>query len=58
MSFSLGEWMPLGSRLTATGVHALGLGVAGAIGCVSAGMIARSIASSSGGSSAARSSPS
>lgn len=32
VNFALGEWAMLGSRLVATGLHALGLGLAGAIG--------------------------
>src|SRR5438128_12143377 len=32
MNFALGEWLMLGSRLVATGLHALGLGLVGAVG--------------------------
>jgi branched-chain amino acid transport system permease protein len=32
VNFALGEWAMLGSRLVATGLHAMGLGLAGAIG--------------------------
>jgi len=31
INFALGEWLMLGSRLVAAGVHALGLGLAGAV---------------------------
>ncbi len=32
MNFALGEWLMLGSRLVATGLHALGLGLVAAVG--------------------------
>lgn len=44
INFALGELGMLGSRLAATGIHALGLGVAGAIGFASAGMVAVALA--------------
>ena len=40
INFALGEWAMLGSRLAATGVHALGLGLAPAIGFACAGSVA------------------
>ena len=40
MNFALGEWVMLGSRLTASGFHGLGLGLAGAFAFATAGMIA------------------
>jgi branched-chain amino acid transport system permease protein len=44
VNFALGELAMLGSRLTATGVHAMELGLATAIGSASAGMVAMAIA--------------
>jgi len=32
MNFALGEWLMLGSRLVATGVHGLGVGLVAAVG--------------------------
>jgi branched-chain amino acid transport system permease protein len=40
INFALGEWAMLGSRLAATGVHTLGLGLAPAIGFACAGTVA------------------
>ena len=42
INFALGEWLMLGSRLVAAGVHALGLGLAGAVAvaCGSTGSMA------------------
>ena len=40
MNFAQGDWVMLGSRFMATGVHALGLGVAGAFGFAVASMVA------------------
>jgi branched-chain amino acid transport system permease protein len=40
INFSLGEWAMVGSRLVATGLSALGLGLAGALGFACAGMAA------------------
>jgi branched-chain amino acid transport system permease protein len=40
INFALGEWAMLGSRLAATGAHALGLGLAPAIGFACAGTVA------------------
>ena len=40
INFSLGEWAMLGSRLVATGLHGLGLGLAGAIGLACAATVA------------------
>jgi branched-chain amino acid transport system permease protein len=39
INFSLGEWLTLGSRLVATGVHLSGLGLLGALGFGCAGMV-------------------
>jgi branched-chain amino acid transport system permease protein len=40
MNFALGEWVMLASRLVASGLHTLGLGLAGALGLGCAGMVA------------------
>jgi branched-chain amino acid transport system permease protein len=39
INFSLGEWVMLGARLTAAGLHELGLGLAAAAGGACAGMV-------------------
>jgi branched-chain amino acid transport system permease protein len=39
VNFALGEWVMFGSLLVAAGLHAMGLGLAGAIGAGCAGMI-------------------
>jgi branched-chain amino acid transport system permease protein len=39
MNFALGEWLMLGSRLVATGVHALGVGLVASFGGSAAVMI-------------------
>jgi branched-chain amino acid transport system permease protein len=44
INFALGEWAMLGSRLAATGLYWVGLGVAGALGFASAGMIGVALA--------------
>ena len=44
INFALGELAMLGSRLVATGIHAMELGLAGAIGFASAGMVAVALA--------------
>jgi branched-chain amino acid transport system permease protein len=44
INFALGEWVMLGSRLVATGVHALGLGLGGGIVLGAAGMMALAVA--------------
>jgi len=44
INFSLGEWVMLGSRLVATGLHAMGLGLAAALGGAAAAMAALAIA--------------
>lgn len=44
INFALGEWVLLGSRLVAAGVHTLGLGLPGAIVLGCAGMVAVAIA--------------
>jgi branched-chain amino acid transport system permease protein len=44
INFALGEWAMLGSRLAGTGLYAVGLGLPGAIGFASAGMIAVALA--------------
>lgn len=40
VNFALGEWAMLGSRLVATGLYAMGLGLAGAIGLACAATVA------------------
>jgi branched-chain amino acid transport system permease protein len=40
INFALGEWVMFGSRLTATGFHSAGLGLAGAVVAACAGMVA------------------
>lgn len=44
INFALGELAMLGSRLVATGIHAMELGLASAIGSASAGMVAVALA--------------
>jgi branched-chain amino acid transport system permease protein len=44
INFALGEWAMLGSRLASTGLYTVGLGMPGAIGFASAGMIAVALA--------------
>ena len=44
INFALGELAMLGSRLVATGIHAMELGLAGAIGLASSGMVAVALA--------------
>jgi len=44
INFALGELAMLGSRLVATGIHAMELGLAGAVGFASAGMVAVALA--------------
>ena len=44
VNFALGELAMLGSRLVATGIHAMELGLAGAIGAASAGMVVVALA--------------
>lgn len=44
INFALGEWALLGSRMTATGVHAMGLGLTGAVVSASVGMVAVALA--------------
>ena len=44
INFALGELVMLGSRLVATGIHAMELGLAGAIGSASAGMVVVALA--------------
>src|SRR5438552_3708444 len=39
INFALGEWIMLGSRMVATGLHAFGLGLVGALGVAIAGMV-------------------
>jgi branched-chain amino acid transport system permease protein len=39
LNFALGEWAMLGARLVATGLHAIGLGLAGAVGLAGAGTV-------------------
>ena len=44
INFALGEWALLGSRMTATGVHAMGLGLTAAVASASVGMVAVALA--------------
>jgi branched-chain amino acid transport system permease protein len=44
INFALGEWAMLASRLAATGLYGVGLGLSGALGFASAGMIAVALA--------------
>jgi len=44
INFALGEWVMLGARLVATGVHALGLPLVGGVGLGIAGMVALAVA--------------
>ncbi|HSE06060.1 MAG TPA: branched-chain amino acid ABC transporter permease [Methylomirabilota bacterium] len=44
INFALGEWALLGSRIVATGAHALGLGLAGAVGAACVGMVGVALA--------------
>jgi branched-chain amino acid transport system permease protein len=44
INFALGEWALLGSRMAATGAHAMGLGLAGAIASACVGMVAVALA--------------
>lgn len=44
INFALGEWLMVGSRLVATGVSAIGLGLPGALGFASAGMVGLGVA--------------
>src|SRR5438445_13250680 len=39
MNFALGEWLMLGSRLVATGIHGLGVGLVAAVGGSAAVMV-------------------
>lgn len=39
INFALGEWVMLGSRLTATGLHAIGLELVGALAAATTGMV-------------------
>jgi len=39
MNFALGEWLMLGSRLVATGIHGLGVGLVAAVGGSAAIMV-------------------
>ena len=43
INFALGEWAMLGSRLAATGLYAIGLGLPAAIGAACAGMVTISL---------------
>jgi len=42
-NFSLGEWVMLGSRMVASGIHAFGVGLAGALGLGCAGMVGMAV---------------
>jgi branched-chain amino acid transport system permease protein len=44
INFAMGEWIMLGSRMAATGAHAFGLGLAGALGFGCVGMVAAALA--------------
>ena len=44
INFAVGEWIMLGSRMVASGLHALGLGLGGAVGLGCAGMVAVGLA--------------
>jgi branched-chain amino acid transport system permease protein len=44
INFAVGEWVMLGSRMVATGLHALGLGLGAALGFGCAGMVAVAMA--------------
>lgn len=44
INFALGEWVMFAAVLVATGVHAMGLGLAGALGSACAGMVALALA--------------
>jgi branched-chain amino acid transport system permease protein len=44
INFALGEWVMYGSRLAAVGLHAAGLGPAGALALAGAGMVALALA--------------
>jgi branched-chain amino acid transport system permease protein len=44
INFALGEWVMLGARLVATGIHTLGLSLVGGVGLGVAGMVALAIA--------------
>ena len=44
MNFALGEWAMLGARLVATGLHAAGLGLAGAVGLAGGGTVGAALA--------------
>ena len=44
INFALGEWAMVGSRLAATGLYPMGLGLAGAIAFADAGMVALALA--------------
>src|SRR5437667_277420 len=43
MNFALGEWLMLGSRLVATGIHGLGVGLVAAVGGSAAVMVGAGI---------------
>jgi branched-chain amino acid transport system permease protein len=43
INFALGEWAMVGSRLTATGIHTVGLGLAGALAGACLGLVALSL---------------
>src|SRR5215475_12868157 len=43
INFALGEWLMLASRLVASGLHGLGLGLAGAVGLGCAGVMAGAV---------------
>jgi branched-chain amino acid transport system permease protein len=44
INFALGEWVMLGARLVATGIHTLGLSLLGGVGLGVAGMVAVAVA--------------
>ena len=45
INFAIGEWVMWGALLVATGVHAIGLGLVGAVAFACAGMMALAFAS-------------
>jgi branched-chain amino acid transport system permease protein len=42
-NFALGEWVMLGSRIVASGIHVFGLGLGGALGLACAGMVGMAV---------------
>ena len=44
INFAMGEWITLGSRMVASGIHVFGLGLGGALGFACVGMVAVAMA--------------